>query len=93
MWNAVQVATWLRWSQKKLNIAALSLDLFPDNGFSLCSWSVEDFIRAAGTHDGPLLAAALFWLKRPYIPTGNFLKIFQDHSGSFRIVQYLPSSL
>ena len=70
-WDANQVATWLYWSQKKLNTATLNFDLFPDNGSSLCSWNVEDFTRAAGSHDGPLLAAALFWLKRPYAATGT----------------------
>ncbi|XP_046445019.1 DNA-binding protein D-ETS-6-like isoform X2 [Daphnia pulex] len=68
-WNQEQVVTWLRWSQKKLKIGPESTDpaKFPTNGQHLCSWTVDNFVQVAGSEAGPLLAAALFWLKRPHL--------------------------
>ena len=77
-WNAVQVRTWLHWSQKKLNIPRLTSEgrqRFPDDGAALCRWSVDDFVRVAGAQAGPLLAASLFWLKRPYDRTTGTITI------------------
>ncbi|XP_057374930.2 DNA-binding protein D-ETS-6-like [Daphnia carinata] len=72
-WNEEQVATWLRWSQKKLKIGPESTDptRFPTNGRLLCTWTVDNFIQVAGSEAGPLLAAALFWLKRPHLQSNN----------------------
>lgn len=72
-WNREQVATWLHWSQKQLNIGAESTDpsRYPSDGRHLCSWTVENFVEAAGKEAGPLLAASLFWLKRPHQLTNN----------------------
>jgi hypothetical protein len=67
-WNEQQVVTWLKWSQKKLKIGPESTDpaKFPTNGQLLCSWTVDNFVQVAGSQAGPLLAAALFWLRRPH---------------------------
>lgn len=72
------MVTWLNWSQKQLNIDAQSTDpsRYPTDGRVLCSWTVEQFVQAAGPDAGPLLAASLFWLKRPHRPaTGESLNL------------------
>lgn len=67
------MATWLQWSQKQLKIGPESTDptRFPSDGQVLCSWTVENFSQAAGHEAGPLLAASLFWLKRPHLRSGK----------------------
>ena len=69
-WTGDDIVTWLRWSEKHLRIDPIDAALLPSSGSILCTWSVQDFSRAVGKESGPLLAASLFWLKRPHHSTG-----------------------
>ena len=77
-WTRHDVDRWLRWSIKQLQVD-FDPDRFPGvDGPTLCAWESVDFVRNAGPSAGPLLAASLFSLQRPYMSTGQLLETNKD---------------